>query len=213
MSFVDRKTTKNWAKVDYDRSRWIIVPLSFEGTKWGDLASWAMYYAEERGEREFGELTKKVMRKEIKPRAASFMDVHKDMVGKLPAQKFFFDWPEWTSVPVPVAVSIWQPQGTREEAFQYYAYWSVKDPQDLVTEWFETETLGTGVKTRWKAIEDGKPVWAVNYVFRNEEWETDVHVFTSWPVQERFEEVITDLDVLVRGIECCPRRSAAQPTS
>jgi hypothetical protein len=58
-------------------------------------------------------------------------------------------------------------------------------------------------KVRWKAIEDGKPVWAVNYVFRDDQWETDVHVFTSWPVQERIDETIADLDKLVGGIVCC----------
>ncbi len=205
MNFDDRKTTKNWAKVEYDRDQWIIVPLTFEGTKWRDAAHWALYYAADRAERTYGEVTKKLMRKEVEPRAASFMDTHKDMVGRAPAQKFFFNFPDAKTVPVPVGIGLWQTQGTREEAFDYYTWWSAHDPVDPVAEWFETESLGTGVKARWQAMDEGKPIWAVNYIFRDDEFDTDVHIFAGWPVRERFEEVITDLDVLVRSIKCCPR--------
>ncbi|MBV9025319.1 MAG: hypothetical protein JO362_16350 [Streptomycetaceae bacterium] len=206
MNFDNRKSTKNWAEVNWDRDLWIPVPLTFEGTMWADAAEWALHYASDRAERTYGELTKKVLRKEVKPRAMSFVDAQKDLAGKLPAHKFYMHFPNAHTAPVPVGVGLWDPQGTREEAFQYYAYWTAQNATEPpVAEWFDTEALGRGVKAQWRAMEDSKPVWAVNYIFRNEEFATDVHVFTGCADNERFQEVLPDLDDLVRHIRCAPR--------
>jgi hypothetical protein len=205
VNFDDRKSAKNWAKVDYDRDRWIPVPLTFDGTKWPDVTTWALFYARDRARKTYGELTRKLMHKEVEPRAASFMDVHKEMVGKAPAHKLFLNFPDARAVPVPIGIGLWAPHGTREEAFQYYAYWTAHGAvEPPVAEWFETESLGTGVKARWMAMEDGEPTWAVNYIFRNEEFATDVHVFSGCAFEERFTHVLDDLDELVRGIHCTP---------
>jgi hypothetical protein len=73
VDFDNRKTTKNWAQLDYDRDRWIPVPLVFEGTKWPDAETWAVSYDRDRARKTFGELTRKVQHKEVEPRAASFV--------------------------------------------------------------------------------------------------------------------------------------------
>ena len=210
MNFDNRQATKNWAEVDYDRSIWIPVPLSFQGTKWGDAATWALHYASDRAQRTYGELTKKVLRKEVQPRAMSFVDARGDMVGKVPAHKIYFHFPNSNATPEPVGIGLWEPQGTREEAFQYYGYWGSRSATEQpVAEWFETEALGRGVKAQWPGADAEKPTWSVNYIFRNDEFETDVHVMASSLAPERLKSIIPDLDELVRRIRCVPSTISA----
>lgn len=206
MNFDNRKATKNWAVVDYNRDVWIPVPLTFQGTKWGDVTNWAVYYAEDRVERSYGTLTKKLQRKEVTPRAFALAELHRGLVGTIPASKIYCHLPDASMNGTSVGIGLWQPKGAREEAFQHYAYWGSENAQEQpVAEWFDTEALGRGVKAQWCGqSSDGKPMWQVNYIFRNDEFETDVHVFTACANGERFQEMLPDLDDLVRHIRCVP---------
>lgn len=71
-------------------------------------------------------------------------------------------------------------------------------------EWFETEALGSGLKAQWSGIIGPGPYDQVNYAFRDDAYDTDVHVFLTWWGHDRFTEVLPDLDQLVRSIRCVP---------
>ncbi|MYS24294.1 hypothetical protein GA0115240_16317 [Streptomyces sp. DvalAA-14] len=205
MSFDERKSTPNWAEIDYDRSAWFPIPLGFEGTKWSDAAEWAFDYAGDRFVKGGRELTKKVVKKEVLPFAEHLVLARTAVAGRMAGHKLYCHCPDYTKFPVPAAVGLWRCQGTWEEAMRYYAYWGTESATtEAATEWFETEALGTGVKSRWSGVYGPGPYDQVNYIFRDAAMETDVHVFlTSWN-HDRFIEILPDLDQLVRGIRCVP---------
>ena len=93
----------------------------------------------------------------------------------------------------------------REEALQHYAYWGTKSATtEPSAEWFETGALGVGVRAQWAGVIGPGPYDQVNYAFRDDAYDTDVHVFmTAWDHQ-RYTEVVPDLDRLVHGIRCVP---------
>jgi hypothetical protein len=197
--------TDNWARVDYDRDVWFPIPIVFEGTKWADAAEWAYDYAGERVLRTHGELTKKLIKKEVLPFSQALVRGRHEAVGKVAAHKLYFHCPDSTKMPVMSAIALWKCQRTREEAFQFYGYFGAKTATSQpVAEWFETERLGTGVKVQWSGVTGPGEYWQVNYVFRNEELDTDVHVFMLDWDHQRFTEVVPDLDSLVCGIRCTP---------
>ncbi|NEA57933.1 hypothetical protein G3I60_28180 [Streptomyces sp. SID13666] len=205
MSFDQRKVTDNWAETSWDRDVWFPIPISFQGTKWADAAEWAFDYAGDRFLRGGRELNKKVVKKEVLPFAQSLVLARSQGAGKLAGHKLYFHCPDYTKIPVVAAIGLWKREGTREEAFQYYSYWGTETATvPPVAEWFETESLGRGVKAHWSGVAGTGPYDQVNYIFRDDDFDTDVHVFLmSWS-HERFLEVLPDLDTLVRTIRCTP---------
>ncbi|MFC5029863.1 hypothetical protein C8250_029920 [Streptomyces sp. So13.3] len=205
MSFDHRKSTENWARIDYDRDVWFPIPLAFKGTKWADAAEWAFDYAGDRFLRGGRELTKKVVKKEVLPFAQALVRGQSEIVGSVAAHKLYFHCPDYTKMPVAVAIALWKREGTREEAFQHYSYFGTKSATvQPVAEWFETEALGRGVKAQWSGVTEIGQYDQVNYIFRDDDFDTDVHVFLmSWDHQ-RFLEVLPDLDAFVRSIRCIP---------
>ncbi|MEU6853373.1 hypothetical protein ABZ901_26040 [Actinacidiphila alni] len=209
MSFDQRKVTDNWAAVDYDRDVWFPIPIVFEGTKWADAAEWAFDYAGDRVRRAGHELTKKVVKKEVLPFAQSLVVARHELAGKAAAHKLFFDCRDSTKIPVAVGIGLWKRVGTREEAFQYYGYWGAETATTQpAAEWFETEALGTGVRALWSGYseESGQPgrYDQANYVFRDDGFDTDVHIFTYAWDHQRFLDVLPDLDALARAVRCVP---------
>lgn len=205
MSFDQRKATDNWATVDYDRDVWFPIPLVLEGTKWADAAEWAYDYAGDRVLRTHGELTKKLVKKEVLPFAKALVQGRHEAVAKIAAHKLYFHCPDSTKNPVMAAIGLWKSQGTREEAFQFYSYFGTKTATEQpVAEWFETETLGRGVKAQWSGVTGPGQYWQTNYIFRDDEFETDVHVWMLDWDHQRYLEVVPDLDKLVRSIRCTP---------
>ena len=205
MNFDERKSTDNWAEVGWDRAVWFPIPLSFQGTKWADAAEWAYDWAGDRVLRSHGELTKKLVKNEVVPFAKALVQARHEAVGKVSAHKLYFHCPDIEKTPVMAGVGLWKPQGTREEAFQYYAYWGSKTATEQpVAEWFETETLGRGVKAQWSGVTGPGQYWQTNYIFRDDEFETDVHVWMLDWDHQRYLEVVPDLDKLVRSIRCSP---------
>lgn len=205
MTFETRTSTPNWVKIDYDESRWFPMPLSLQGTRWADAAEWAFDAACDRFLRSGRVLTKKVVKKEVLPFAQALVLAHSNAVGKIGAHKFFLHCPDCTTFPVLVSIALWKRDGTREEALQHYAYWGTKSATSApVAEWFETEALGVGVKAQWSGVIGPGPYEQVNYIFRDDTYDADVHVFmTAWD-HTRYTEVVPDLDQLVRGIRCVP---------
>lgn len=204
--FAERKSSGNWARVDYDKNVWIPIPAGFAGTRWLDAAEWAYDNAGSLLLRSGLDVSKKVMKKEGQPRAEALIRGRDEIVGKAKAHKYYFHCPDYTKVPAAVFVGLWGCLGTREEAFQYYAYWGTKSANVApVAEWFETEHLGTGIKACWSGtVDDGRPYDRVSYVFRDEEFNTDVQVWMLLLDHERFEAILPDLDDFVRAIRCTP---------
>lgn len=199
-----RTSTDNWAKVEYDRDRWFPVPLGFQGTKWLDAAEWAFDYACDRFLRGGRTLTKKVVKKEVVPFADRLVRGRHEAVGRIAGHLMYFHCPDYTKVPLLASVGVWKTMGTWDEAIRYYAYWGTKTATTTpVAEWFSTQALGQGVKSSWHGEFEG-PYDQVNYIFRDEAFATDVHVFLMAGDHERFVEAVPDLDRLVHGIRCVP---------
>lgn len=205
MNFDQRKSSANWAKVDWDRSIWFPIPTSFTETKYADAAEWAFDWAGDRVLRAHGELTKKLVKKEVLPFSQALVLGRHETIGKISAHKFYFHCPDAKKSPVLTSIGLWKTQGSREEAFQYYSYFGTKTATEQpVAEWFDTEMLGRGVKAQWSGVTGPGKYWQVNYAFRDEEYETDVHVWMMEWDHKRFLEVVPDLDTLVRTIRCIP---------
>lgn len=205
MSFDQRKMSRNWAQVDYDRHVWFPIPIVLEGTKWPNAAEWAADYAGDRVMRTHGELTRKLMKKEVLPFAQALVKGRSEVVGKMAVHKLYFHCPDSTKTPVMAAIGLWQCQSTRDEALQFYSYFGSESATDQpIAEWFETEALGTGVKAHWSGVAGTGQYWQVNYAFRNDEFDTDVQIFMMAWDHQRFAEIIPDLDELARSIQCVP---------
>jgi len=203
-----RKSTENWAELDYDRSLWFPVPLGFQGTKWADAAEWAYGYSLDRFRRGGRELNKKIVKKEVVPFAERLVVARQVVAGHIGGHKLYCHCPDYTKLPTLVSIGLWKPMGDWQQAIQYYAYWGTKTATTQpMAEWFTTDALGTGVKAQWSGSGvNGDPTTyeQVNYVFRDETYATDVHVFLmSWD-HARYVEVLPDLDNLVRAIRCIP---------
>ena len=63
-----------------------------------------------------------------------------------------------------------------------------------------------GVRAYWNTDEHEL------YIFRNDEFDTDVHIFTAVWDHHRFLEVLPDLDILTRAIHCIPDPEKAPPS-
>ncbi len=208
--FDKRTSTDNWATVAFDENVWIPVPYAFKGTRWSDAEEWAFDYAGSRFLLGGREVTKKVVKKEVLPDAAALVRGRQEIVGKVKAHKFYFHCPDYTKVPVAMCIGLFKCMGTREEAFEFYPYWGTETATTQpVAEWFETGNLGRGVKARWAGLipDSAEPYDQVNYIFRDEKFDTDVLVWTTVLDHERFVEVVPDLDVLVQAIRCTPSPS------
>lgn len=208
--FDHRHSTDNWAKVDYDKNRWIPMPFAFEGLQWADAAEWAFYEAEMAFLRGGRELNKKVVKKEVLPFSELLLHLHTMLVGKMAAHKFYLHCPDYTKAPVGTYIGVWKCLGTREEAFDYYGLWGTRTAVDLIgpeTVEFSTEMLGAGLRTHFSDVVGGRRIYSVNYVFRNEEYNTDVHVFMNTHEEPRFWEVMPELDAFVGRLYCSPRPS------
>ncbi len=210
--FDHRTSTDNWARVDYDKAVWIPIPTSFGGTPWADAAEWAFDFAGDRFLRGGREVNRKVAKKEVLPFSEALLRGRNEIVGKAAAHKFYYHCPDYTKTPVSVFISLWKCQGTREEAFQFYGYWGTKSATTQpVAEWFETEYLGMGVKAQWSGVHEGRPYDQVNYIFRDDEFDTDVQVWMVWQQHEPFLEALSDLDAFVRAIRCTPDPAKKKP--
>ena len=203
--FDHRTSTDNWARIEYDKTIWFPIPSAFKGTAWADAAEWAYDWAGNRFLLGGREVNRKVMKKEVLPFAEALVRGRNVVVGKAAAHKFYFHCPDYTKTPVGVFVALWKCQGTREEAFDFYSHWGDAGATgEPVTEWFETEALGRGVKAQWSGLSEAGRYERVNYIFRNEEFDTDVLVWTMDWDHDRFLEVAADLDTFVYGIRCIP---------
>ncbi len=205
--FDHRRSTDNWAKVSYDKTRWIPMPGAFEGTPWANTAEWAFYQAEMAFLRSGRELNKKVVKKEVLPFSELLLHLYDLVVRKIAAHKFYMHCPDYTKPPVGTFVGLWKCLGTREEAFDYYRLYGTRTAVELIgpeTVPFSTELLGAGLRTQFSDIVDGRRIFSVNYVFRNEEYNTDVHVFMNTDEEQRFWEVLPELDTFVNQLYCSP---------
>lgn len=210
VDFDHRDMTYNWAKIKYDTDIWFPMPVLFKGTMWADAAEWSFYYVSDRFRRGGGKLTKREAKKEIVPRAAILVDVQSDLLGSAIAHKYYVHCPEYHVTPVVISVALWKCKGTREQAFDYYGNWGADTATTTpVVRPFATEHLGEGIRVQWIGQNEGGVYENVNYVWRNEEYDTDILVWMMEGDRVRFHEVLPDLDEFVKGIVCTTRKHAS----
>lgn len=206
VDFSHRDTTYNWAKIKYDAHIWFPMPIIFDGTPWADAAEWAFYYVSDRFRSGGGKMTKHEVKKHVLPRAEVLVDVQRDLIHSAIAHKFYAHCPEYHVTPVVISVALWKCKGTREQAFEYYGKWgsdtatTVPDVKPCVT-----DHLGEGIRVQWIGKDKGGVYENVNYVWRNEEFDTDILVWMMESDRVRFNEVLPDLDEFVKGIYCTTR--------
>ena len=207
--FDHRHSTRNWAKVTYDKNRWIPMPGVFEGTPWPGVAEWAFDEAGQAFLRGGRDLNKHVVKKEVRPFAELLLSLYKTLVGKTAAHKYYLHCPDYQHLPVGTFIGLWKCLGTRTEALHYYGLWGTTDNgcSDARSWDFSTESLGAGVKTTYVDQSGDAPMYYGNYAFRNEEYNTDVHMFYNTADWQRFQDVQPEMDEFIRGLHCSPRPS------
>ncbi len=201
-----REASSAQLSTQFDRSVWIPAPLVFKKTKWADPADWAFNSMVEVFGRERGVVTRETAQEEVLPRAQLLLKARHDVAGKVPAQGLYFHCPDSVRIPVLVGVGLWKARGTREEALEYYSRWdSEAATTPVVAETFSTEALGDGRRCSWRGENELGAYDQINYAFRDEEQETDLHVFmgSCWD-HRRTEEVATDLEAFVRVMRFLP---------
>ena len=150
--------------------------------------------------------TKHGVKKEVVRGAEILVDVQRDLLHQNIAHKFYVHSPEYHVTPVVISVVCGSARGTREQAFDYYGKWG-SDTATTTPEIkpFATDRLGEGVRVQ-RIGQDQQGVYEnVNYVWRNEEFDTDILVWMTEADRVRFHEVLPDLDEFVKGIYCCTR--------
>jgi hypothetical protein len=204
--FDHRHSTDNWAIVTYDKTRWIPMPGAFEGTPWPGVAEWAFDEAGQAFLRGGRDLDKHVVKKEVRPFAEVLLTAYQTVVGKTAAHKYYLYCPDYRYTPVATYIGLWKCLGTRAEALNYYGLWGTTDNGvSDVRPWdFSTDSLGAGVKTTYVQQMDGAPMYWVNYAFRNEEYNTDVHMFMNTRDEQQFHQLQPELDAFIRGLRCSP---------
>ncbi|MDI5972248.1 hypothetical protein POF50_023415 [Streptomyces sp. SL13] len=206
VDFEHRDMTPNWAKVSYDTDVWFPMPFFFKGTKWADAAEWAFYYVTDRFRRGGGSLTKREVKKEVVPRAGILVELQNGILHQGGAHKFYIHCPEYHVQPVVISIALWKCRGTREQAFDFYGNsGSFSATTTPVRQSITTENLGEGIRVRWIGQVAAGTYENVNYVWRNEEFDTDILVNMFELNRPRFEEVLPDLDAFVQGIRCTTR--------
>ncbi|MDI5966680.1 hypothetical protein [Streptantibioticus silvisoli] len=207
VDFEHRDMTPNWAKVSYDTDVWFPMPFFFKGTMWADAAEWAFYYVTDRFRRGGGSLTKREVKKEVVPRAEILVEVQNSILHQGGAHKFYIHCPDYRVKPVMISIGLWKSKGTRDQALDFYSRWGTRSAtSEPVSTAITTEHLGEGIRSQWVGESEGGRYDRVNYVWRNEEFETDVLVWMILWDRPRFEEVLPDLDAFVQGIRCTPRK-------
>ncbi len=203
--FDHRKSSDNWAVVTYDQDRWIPMPIYFKGTRWADPAEWAFDQAGKAFLRGGRDLTKKVVKKEVHPFAELLLFAQREESKKIITHKFYLNCPDYTKLPVSAYVGMYKCQGTREQAFEYYSGWGARGAREPARySEIRTDNLGAGVRSVWSDDVNGATMYCANYVFRNEEYNTDVHAMLRTELEERFWETLPEMDTFVHGIRCTP---------
>jgi hypothetical protein len=196
---------KGWAKASYDQRIWVPCPRGLpEG--W-DRQRWAREFAEAwwglsglpHGQHELEKL-------------ATLLDyVYESTWGpesRIPCHLVFIHLPDPRMLPLPVYLSIFAALGRKEEQLRRLA--RVDDPalvKPPVVEEFSTPDLGPGLRVlRYVRGEDeGEVDVGLSYVWRSEEYETDLRLFAGTFDLARLEQAIPDTDELARQITVVPR--------
>ena len=195
---------KGWAKVSYDQRTWIPCPLGLpEG--W-DHGRWAREFAEAwwglsglpYGQTELEKLT-------------TLLDyVYESTWGpdaRIPCHLVFIHLPDPRMLPLPVYLSIFRALGPKEEHLRSLA--RADDPAAVKlpdVEEFSTPNLGPGLRVlRYVRGEDeGEVDVGLSYVWRSEQYETDLRLFAGTFDLARMEQAMPDIDELARQITVVP---------
>jgi hypothetical protein len=102
--------------------------------------------------------------------------------------------------PLAVAVGVWELQGERDARLRRLV--CADDTQVIeppVVEEFWTEALGGGLRSvRYARDDEGSLYGAINYAFRDPEYQTDLRFSASCPDVSRLQTAIPDIEELVR---------------
>ena len=198
----DMTSQHGWIKMDYDHDRWIPCPPVFNESMTKEV--WANGYARiwwDATGTKFGD-------RQVRGLEQALIYAHDSIYGQQPCHRFLIHLPDARMAPLPVCFGIWRSVGAREG--QLRALVHADDPISVrppILEQVWTEALGTGLKCLYyQKQRNGKDVIGVlNYAWRSDEYETDLHVYSATSDLGRLEQAMPDIDELTKVIKIVPR--------
>lgn len=219
-----RTSEKGRARVDYDRTLWVpcppVMPDGYDTARWArefSEAWWEMY------ELEHGEIQLK--------RLAAQLALVRDFTfgpGEVGCHLAFLHLPDPRRDPLPVYLAILAADGEKNARLRGL---TLADDPDVLTppvvEEFTTDRLGTGLRVlrhfpgtpgprtsgpgtpaapeKPTAVEGATEIHAgLSYAWRNDEYQTDLRLFTATHDLGRLRRAIPDIDDLARQITVLP---------
>lgn len=203
-SAADLTSATGWAKVDYDRGKWIpclaAMPDGYDTARWArefSAAWWAMSGLPHT-ENDMARLE------------AQLAVIRDSTYGHILCHLAFIHLPDPRLDPLPVFLAILGATGERDT--QLRTLTMVNDPaavRPAIVEEFRTDRLGSGLRVMRYCAEDPTSdtpeVYAgLSYAWRSEQFQTDLRLFTACPDLGRLQRAIPDIDELARSITAIP---------
>jgi hypothetical protein len=197
----DPSSKKGWVRLGYDRRLWIPCMETFPDGL--DRDSWAAGFAREWWDGSGLEHSPA----DVARLAAVLAEIHRSTFGHIACHLAFAHLPDPRLMPLPIFLGVFESGGERDERLRLLTR---ADDQNAVeppvVDEFSTGKLGTGLRTlRYLHLDDGALYAALNYAWRSDEYETDVHLWTSTEDLARLERAMPDIDEFARTITVVSR--------
>jgi hypothetical protein len=191
---------RGWIRLEYDQRVWIPCPPVFpEGD---DLQAWALLFAAEwwaRSGRKHGQ-------REVHALARTLAEIHQYGYAHLAMHNGLIHLPSLDVVPLLVGFGVWGAVGDANA--QLRALGHADDPEAMqppVVEEIPAASAGPGIKVLAYTRRGEDIMGFVSYVWRSDEHETAVRMFTACPDLGRLQRAIQDMDQLATGVTIIPR--------
>lgn len=197
-----------WAKVDYDRRKWIpclpYMPDGYDTARWARefSAAWWSMSGLPHAESDLARLE------------AQLAVIRDGAYGHILCHLAFINLPDPRMLPLPVYLAILQASGERDTQLRTLTL--VNDPAAVrppIIEEFSTDRLGSGLRVMRYCAEDpheapesdAPGIYAgLSYAWRSDQFQTDFRLFTACPDLSRLQQAIPDIDELARSITPIP---------
>jgi hypothetical protein len=204
----DLTSQTGWAKVDYDRRKWIpclaAMPDGYDTARWARefSAAWWSMSGLPHAENDMARLE------------AQLAVIRDSTYGHILCHLAFIHLPDPRLNPLPVYLAILQASGERDT--QLRTLTMVNDPKAVrppIIEEFRTGRLGSGLRVMRYCAEDAPEaptsdtpeIYAgLSYAWRSEQFQTDLRLYTACPDLGRLQQAIPDIDELARSITAIP---------
>jgi hypothetical protein len=193
-----------WAKVDYDKTRWIpvppVMPDGYDTDHWAQ--EFAMIWWDMSG--------RKPRVTDVATLAARLAWIGENTYGNIPCHQAFIHLPDPRLVPLPVYLAVLAAHGERTARLRSLTVADIAGIKPSIVDDFPTDRLGDGLRVlRYFADQDSPPRQQaidvqLSYAWRSEEFETDLRLFTASPDLGRLQRAIPDIDELARHITAVP---------